>query len=80
MSELSPEEHDNPVDMSPDDLRLTPDDTLEVTLRAFDTSGLARIAVFDSNNMENQVGWADYTRALSTFNAALIEANVEEHR
>lgn len=77
---LSPEDSENPVKLGPDDLRLTPEDTLEVTLRAFDTTGLDRIAVFDPSNMDTQIGWAEYTKALSTFNAALIEANIEEHR
>ncbi len=80
MTELSPEDRETPVELAPDAMRLTPDDTLEVTLRAFDTTGDGRIAVFDSNDMATQIGWAEYNKALATFNAALIEANVEEHR
>ena len=80
MTELSPEERENPAERSPDDPRLASGDTLEVTLRTFDNSGHARIAVYAHSDNETQIGWADYTKALSTFNAALIEANIEEHR
>ncbi|MGI9464461.1 MAG: chloride channel protein, partial [Aestuariivirgaceae bacterium] len=80
LSELTPEERETPIEYDPEAPRLTPAETLEVALRAFDASGNARIAVFDAKDIETQVGWAEYSRALSTFNAALIEANVEEHR
>jgi CIC family chloride channel protein len=80
MTHLSAEEQELPYEPGPDDVRLTPDDTLEVTLRTFDTSGLQRIPVFDIRDKDLHIGWADYSKALSTFNAALIEANVEEHR
>ncbi len=80
MTHLTSDEFEDSVDLDPDDLRLTQDDTLEVTMRAFDTTGNSRIAVFDSNDLQRQIGWAEYTKAVTTFNAALIEANVEEHR
>ncbi|MGI9464687.1 MAG: chloride channel protein [Aestuariivirgaceae bacterium] len=80
MTDLTPEDAGGPAELAPDDLRLTPEDTLEVALRAFDSTGDTRIAVFDPNDMARQIGWADYTKAVTTFNAALIEANVEEHR
>ncbi len=80
MTSLTTEEAENPIELGADDLHLTPDDTLEVALRAFDSTGYTRIPVFDSNHMTRQIGWADYTKAVTTFNAALIEANVEEHR
>ena len=80
ITNLTPEDADNLVELRPEDPRLTQDDTLEVALRLFDTTGSTRIPVFDTMNMERQIGWADYNKAITTFNAALIEANVEEHR
>jgi CIC family chloride channel protein len=77
---LSEEELEDPPELADDAPRLKSDDTLEASLRAFDASGATRIAVFDPADPENQTGWAVYARALATFNAALIEANIEEHR
>ena len=59
---------------------LTPDDTVEAALRAFDMCGEHRIAVVDANDTSRVVGWADQVAALNAFNAALIEAHEEEHR
>jgi CIC family chloride channel protein len=59
---------------------LTAADTLERALRAFDQSGLPRIAVVSEQDPTVVVAWADRLAALAAFNAALIEATVEEHR
>jgi len=55
-------------------------DTLERALRAFDRSGRVRIAVVAENDQTRVVAWADRISALTTFNRALIDAHVEEHR
>ncbi|MCB1437698.1 MAG: chloride channel protein [Rhodobiaceae bacterium] len=59
---------------------LTPTDTIESALRAFDASGVSRIAVIDENEATLRLGWALHVDALAVFNAALIEASEEEHR
>ncbi len=59
---------------------LTPDDTVEAALRAFDKTGQNRIAVVDARDTDKLVGWAEHVDALNAFNMALIEANVEAHR
>ncbi len=80
MSELTPEEQAEPPDIASDAVKITSSDTLEATLRAFDTSGKTRIAVLNPDDMAKQVGWVDYTKALAAFNSALIEAGIEEHK
>ncbi len=77
---LSDEELAQPPEVAEDAPRLKSNDTLEASLRAFDASGATRIAVFDPADPARQTGWAVYARALATFNTALIEANIEEHR
>ncbi len=59
---------------------LQADETLETALRAFDTMGADRLPVVEKHDRSKIVGWASQSRALSTFNKALIEASVEEHR
>jgi len=61
--------------------RLDPDDKLERALKLFDATGAPRIAVVASGaDGPRLVGHATQVRALSHFNAALIEASREEHR
>lgn len=55
-------------------------DTLERALRTFDRTGRTRIAVVSENDQTLVVGWADRMHALNTFNKALIDAHVEEHK
>ncbi len=76
---LTEEERASPPEISEDAARLAPNDTLEVALRAFDATGKTRIAVF-SDEQPDQIGWAEYAKAITAFNNALIEANIEEHR
>ena len=80
MTPLTEEETENRPEVDPEDASLKAEDSLEVAMRAFDFTGHTRIAVVDPNIPERQVGWAEYTKAITIFNAALIEANVEEHR
>jgi CIC family chloride channel protein len=83
--------HDFMVDAGDDDIAewqgesddmplLTPEDTLESALRAFDHSGRARVPVVSGTDTSKLVGWAEYTAALNTYNKALIAAHEEEHR
>lgn len=61
--------------------KLTPQDTLEKALQVFAQGNYTRIAVLtDPADNATLVGWADYTKALTEYNKALIEANEEEHR
>jgi CIC family chloride channel protein len=61
--------------------RLAPDDMLERALKLFDATGEPRIAVVASGpGGPRLVGHASQVRALSHFNAALIEVSREEHR
>ncbi len=53
-------------------------DSLEKALRTFSRGNYSRLAVVDSRGL--LVGWADYAKALEAFNAAMIEAEHEEHR
>ena len=77
MTPLAEDEAPEPDDGAP---MLTPDDSLESALRSFNAAGRSRLAVVDAGDAQRVVGWADHVRALDAFNAALIAANVEEHR
>lgn len=59
--------------------RLKSMDTLEAALRAFDRSGESCIQVVDKEETRI-IGHAEREQALRVYNAALIEASVEEHR
>ncbi|MHA1164193.1 MAG: chloride channel protein [Alphaproteobacteria bacterium] len=59
---------------------LTPDDSLEAALRAFDRTGQQRIPVVDSADTSKLKGWVEHLDALNAFNDALIEASEEEHK
>jgi len=77
---LKANEVPDPVDPENNDGWLTLSDTLETTLRIFDTSGDHRLPVVDSNDVSKVIGWADHWAALEAMNRALIEVHVEEHR
>jgi CIC family chloride channel protein len=62
------------------ELTLRPDETLEMALRLFDTSGAERIPVVSPTDRGKIIGWTQQTRALSRFNKELIALSVEEHR
>ena len=76
---LSEQELSNPPVLE-DRPKLIPSDTLENALRTFDEGGYTRLAVFDKRQDGKHIGWADQLAALATYNTALIEANVEEHK
>jgi len=59
---------------------LTPTDTLEDALRAFDRAGTSRIPVVSTSDPNVIIGWVERSTAISTFNRALIAAHEEEHR
>jgi CIC family chloride channel protein len=80
MTVLEPYE-DPPGDLCPiEKCWLSPTDTLEDALRAFDRSGASRIPVVSSSDPDTVIGWADRSTAISSFNRALIAAHEEEHR
>jgi len=59
---------------------VTPDDTMEATLRAFDRTGLDRLPVVDSHDTDKLMGWVERADTLDTYNRALIAATEEEHK
>jgi CIC family chloride channel protein len=59
---------------------LTPDDTVEAAMRAFDRTGNQRIPVVDSLDTSKLAGWVEHLDALNAFNDALIEVSEEEHK
>lgn len=59
---------------------LRSDSSLEAALRAFDEGGHSRLPVVDARASEKLVGWATQVDALSTYNKALVDVSVEEHR
>ncbi|HOV04352.1 MAG TPA: chloride channel protein [Kaistiaceae bacterium] len=58
---------------------LSPGDTLEKALRAFDECGGAPIPVVDPARPDEPVGYVEQVRALAYFNSTLIETSLEEH-
>ncbi len=70
---------EEPGDLTGDQPHLVTTDTLEFALRRFDDTGEARLPVVEPGS-NAIVGTAAHVRALRYFNAALIEASVEEHR
>ncbi len=77
---LEPDEDPGPVEQDQRGEALSPMDTLEIALRHFDASGKGRLPVVDPQDQTKIIGWALRVQALSTYNAALIETSVEEHR
>ena len=52
----------------------------EMRHRVFDAAGVSSVPVLDPKDKTRVVGWALHVDALAVFNAALIEASIEEHR
>ena len=77
---LSEEEAAEPPRRPEDMPLLTPEDTLEAALRAFDTASLTRIPVVDGADTSKVLGWAGHVQALNAYNQALVDAHLEEHR
>lgn len=59
---------------------LKPTDTIDHALREFDAGGHQRLPVVDEADNSKIIGWASQVKALRTFNDALIDASVEEHK
>ena len=77
---LSDEEKATPVDIDPDLPLLTPEDTLESALRAFDSGSYSRISVVSSADTSKIIAYATQMAALRTYSKALIASHEEEHR
>jgi CIC family chloride channel protein len=80
MTRLGEDEAVEPFDASSDTPRLSPADSIEHALRVFDAAGVSRVPVIDQEDRSRIVGWAHHVDALTVFNAALIDASIEEHR
>lgn len=80
MVPLSEDELANPPEIDPELPLLTPDDTLESALRAFDTGSYTRISVTSSSDPSRIIAYATQMSALRTYNQALIASHEEEHR
>ena len=68
---LDPDKEANP---------LRADTSLEVAMRQFDEQGSSRLPVIDARDSEKIIGWATQLAALRTYNNALVDMCVEEHR
>ncbi|MEL6784422.1 MAG: chloride channel protein [Pseudomonadota bacterium] len=79
MTPLAPDEAEmrDPEDDGP---ILRPDTTLESALQTFDEGGHSRLPVCDATDESKILGWATQVAALRTFNNALVDMSVEEHR
>ena len=62
------------------DANLSPDTSLEFALRAFDERGHSSLPVTHPHDDTRILGWATQVSALRTYNNALVEVSVEEHR
>ena len=75
------EDEDTAFDPESDPDWLSPNDTLELSLRLFDDKGLTQVPVVSElSGKKELVGHLHQVDALRRFTDALIEANVEEHR
>lgn len=59
---------------------VTPEDTMEAALRAFDRTGYDRLPVVDGMDTSVLKGWVERVDTLDSYNRALIAATEEEHR
>jgi CIC family chloride channel protein len=59
---------------------LRADTSLEVAMRMFDERGAARLPVVNASDSTKIIGWASQLVALRTYNDALVDMSVEEHR
>ncbi|MEM1306772.1 MAG: chloride channel protein, partial [Pseudomonadota bacterium] len=80
MTPLGDDEERPPAPNTREEPWLMPGDTLERALREFDRCDSRRIAVVSGRDETRVIAWADRIDALSAYNRALIERNVEEHR
>ena len=78
-TELTPSEVEQELHTANRENTLKLSDTLELTLRKFDSTGDHRLPVVESEDESRLIGWADHWAALEAMNKALIEVHVEEH-
>ncbi|NKB51389.1 MAG: chloride channel protein [Rhizobiaceae bacterium] len=74
------ESDDDVFDPEQDIIPLRADTSLEVAMRQFDDQGSPRLPVIDARDNTKIIGWASQLRALRTYNNALVDMSVEEHR
>lgn len=80
MRPLGPGETAEPFDAGSGQLRLTASDSIEKALRVFAAEGVSKVPVVAEEDESRVVAWALHVDALAVFNAALIDASIEEHR
>ncbi len=68
------------IDPDKDTPTLKPTDNIDHALRLFDAGGYQSLPVVSESEETKIIGWATQVKALRTFNDALIDASVEEHR
>lgn len=49
-------------------------------MRLFDEKGAVRLPVVDARDSKKIIAWATQLAALRTYNKALVDMSVEEHR
>lgn len=59
---------------------LRADNSLETAMRLFDEKGAVRLPVVDARDSKKIIAWATQLAALRTYNKALVDMSVEEHR
>ena len=79
MVPLEPDENDV-LDPENEDTNLRADTSLETAMRLFDDQGATRLPVISARDDTRIVGWATQLAALRTYNNALVDMSVEEHR
>ncbi|MEM6384001.1 MAG: chloride channel protein [Pseudomonadota bacterium] len=80
MQRISPNVKERPPPLEEGAPRLLTTDTMERALRVFDETGSAEIPVVRAAAVGQTVGYALQVDALRFFNAALIDASIEEHK
>ena len=73
-------DEDNALDTDKHPNPLRTDTSLEVAMRQFDELGSSRLPVIDARDEAKIIGWATQLAALRTYNNALVDMSVEEHR
>ena len=74
------DDEDETIDTEDERPKLRADTSLETALRMFDEGGYTRLPVVDARDESRIIGWATQVAALRTFNTALVDMSVEEHR
>lgn len=80
MDVKKPDEEAEYFDRESETPTLKPTDTLELSLRVFNSSGRARLPVLAESGDDTIIAWVSHVKALRYFNRALVDASEEEHR